>query len=112
VIFEDYTDVFFNTLQSLSNKSMHNFKIRTIARVKLQVRKYSLSERKIEKMKKKIKDLLATRHIKPLSSPWSTLILFVHKKNGILRLCIDYRVLNAVTMRDEYPLPRIDAIFD
>jgi hypothetical protein len=84
---------------------MHNFKIRIITGAIPQVKKHEhLSERKTEEMRKKIKDFLATAHIEPSSSLWSVLILFVHKKNGMLRLCINYQTLNAITMRDEYPL--------
>jgi hypothetical protein len=71
-----------------------------------------LSERETEEMKKKIKELLAAEHIELFISPWSAPILFMRKKDGTLRLCIDYRALNAVTLWDEYPLSRIDTIFD
>ena len=45
-------------------------------------------------------------------SPWGTPVLFVKKKDGTLRLCIDYRKLNKVTVKNKYPLPRIDDLFD
>ena len=45
-------------------------------------------------------------------SPWGALVLFVKKKNGTLRLCIDYRQLNKVTVKNKYPLPRIDDLFN
>ena len=45
-------------------------------------------------------------------SPWGAPVLFVKKKDGSLRLCIDYRQLNKVTIRNQYPLPRIDDLFD
>ena len=45
-------------------------------------------------------------------SPWGAPVLFVKKKDGTLRLCIDYRQLNKVTMKKKYPLPRIDDLFD
>ena len=46
------------------------------------------------------------------TSPWGAPVLFVKKKDGILRLCIDYRELNKVTVKNKYPLPRIDDLFD
>ena len=50
--------------------------------------------------------------IRPSTSPWGAPVLFVKKKDGSLRLCIDYRQLNRVTIRNQYPLPRIDDLFD
>ena len=50
--------------------------------------------------------------VRPSISPWGAPVLFVKKKNGSMRLCIDYRELNKVTIRNQYPLPRIDDLFD
>ena len=50
--------------------------------------------------------------VRPTTSPWGDPVLFVKKKDGSLRLCIDYRELNKVTIRNQYPLPRIDDLFD
>ena len=57
-------------------------------------------------------ELLAKGFIKPSSSPWGAPVLFVKKKDGSMRLCIDYRELNKVTIKNRYPLPRIDDLFD
>jgi hypothetical protein len=51
-------------------------------------------------------------YIRPSVSPWGAPVLFVKKKDGTLRLCIDYRKLNKVTIKNKYPLPRIDGLFD
>ncbi|KAJ9523672.1 hypothetical protein QJQ45_020105 [Haematococcus lacustris] len=59
-----------------------------------------------------ITDLLAKGLIEPSSSPFAAPVLFVQKKSGELRMCIDYRQLNKITIRDQYPLPRIDDLFD
>ena len=56
--------------------------------------------------------LLEKNYIRPSVSPWGALVLFVNKKDGTLRLCIDYRKLNKVTVKNKYPLPRIDDLFD
>ena len=50
--------------------------------------------------------------IRPSTSPWGALVLFAKKKDKTLRLCIDYRQLNRVTIKNRYPLPRIDDLFD
>ena len=50
--------------------------------------------------------------IQPSSSPWGCPVLFVKKKDKSLRMCVDYRPLNAVTIKNKYPLPRIDILFD
>ena len=58
------------------------------------------------------KELLDKDFIRPSIAPWGALVLFVKKKDGSLRLCIDYRQLNKVTIMNKYPLPRIDDLFD
>ena len=59
-----------------------------------------------------MQELLEKGFIRPSVSPWGALTLFVKKKDGTLRLCIDYRQLNKLTVKNKYPLPRIDDLFD
>ena len=59
-----------------------------------------------------LKELLDLGLIHPSVSPWGTPIIFVRKKDGSWRLCIDYRQLNKATIKNQYPLPRIDDLFD
>ena len=61
---------------------------------------------------KKLKDLLDKGFIRPNISPWGAPVLFVKKKDGSLRMCIDYKHLNKVTIKNKYPIPRIDDLFD
>jgi hypothetical protein len=59
-----------------------------------------------------LQDLLDKGFVHPSSSPWGCLELFMSKKDKDLRLCVDYRPLNAVTIKNKYPLPSIDILFD
>jgi hypothetical protein len=63
-------------------------------------------------LKKQIEELLEKGFIRPSSSPWGTAVLFVNKKDGSRRMCVDYRSLNEVTIKNKYPLPRIEDLFD
>jgi hypothetical protein len=73
---------------------------------------YKMSRDEMAELKIQLKDLLDKGYIKPCSSPWGCPILFVLKKDKELRLCVDYRLLNAITIKNKYPLPRIDILFD
>ena len=66
----------------------------------------------LAELKKQIRELLDKGYIQPSSSPWGAPVLFVEKKDGTQRMCIDYRSLNEVTIKNKYPLPRIDDLFD
>jgi hypothetical protein len=63
-------------------------------------------------LKKQIDELLEKGYIRPSTSPWVALVLFVDKKDGTKRMCIDYRSLNEVTVKNMCPLPRIEDLFD
>ena len=73
---------------------------------------YRLSPAELEEAKKQIADLLAKGFIQPSQSPFGAPILFVQKKDGSLRMCIDYRALNNITSRNRYPLPNIADLLD
>jgi hypothetical protein len=66
----------------------------------------------LAELKEHIKELLQKGFIHPSSSPWGAPVIFVPKKDGTQRLCVDYRVLNEVTVKNKYPLPRIDDLFN
>jgi hypothetical protein len=63
-------------------------------------------------LKKKIVELQAKGFIRPSSSPWGAPVLFIEKKDGTQWICVDYHSLNEVTIKNKYPLPRIDDLFD
>ena len=66
----------------------------------------------LQELKVQLQELLDKDFIRPSTSPWGTSVLFAKKKDKTLRLCIDYRQLNKVTIKNRYPLPRIDDLFD
>ena len=67
---------------------------------------------KINELKSQLKELIDKNYIRPSVSPWGAPVIFVKKKDGTLRLCIDYRQLNKMTIKNTYPLPCIDNLFD
>jgi hypothetical protein len=75
-------------------------------------RPYKMTPKELAELKVQLKELLDKGYIRPSSSPWGCPALFVKKKDQSLRLCVDYRPLNAVTVKNKYPLPRIDILFD
>jgi len=75
-------------------------------------RPYRMPPNELAELKKQLQELLDKGYIRPSTSPWGCPALFVKKKDQSLRLCVDYRPLNAVTIKNKYPLPRIDILFD
>jgi hypothetical protein len=75
-------------------------------------RPYRMPPKELAELKNQLQELLDKGYIRSISSPWGCPALFVKKKDGSLRLCVDYRPLNAVTIKNKYPLPRIDVLFD
>jgi hypothetical protein len=73
---------------------------------------YKVSPVELKELKIQLQGLLDKGHIRPIISPWGCSTLFVEKKDKELRLCVHYRPLNAVTIKNKYPLPRIDILFD
>ena len=66
----------------------------------------------LKELKLRLQELLEKRFIRLSVSPWGAPMLFVKKKDGTLRLCVDYRKLNKMTVKNKYPLPRTDDLFD
>jgi hypothetical protein len=73
---------------------------------------YRMATLELVELKEHIQELLEKGFICPSSSPWGAPVIFVPKKDGTQRLCMDYRALNEVTIKNKYPLPRIDDLFD
>ncbi|GKE53667.1 hypothetical protein Tco_1488823 [Tanacetum coccineum] len=73
---------------------------------------YRLAPSEMEELSGQLKELQDKGFIRPSSSPWGVPVLFVKKKDGPFRMCIDYTELNKLTIKNRYPLPRIDDLFD
>ncbi|GKB07290.1 hypothetical protein Tco_0835574 [Tanacetum coccineum] len=73
---------------------------------------YRLAPSEMKELSDQLKELSDKGFIRPSSSPWGAPVLFVKKKDGSFRMCIDYRELNKLTVKNRYPLPRIDDLFD
>jgi hypothetical protein len=75
-------------------------------------RPYRMPVNELVELKKQIAELQTKGFIRPSSSPWGAPVLFVEKKDGTQRMCVDYRSLNEVTIKNKYPLPWIEDLFD
>jgi hypothetical protein len=73
---------------------------------------YRMSTPELQELKMQLKELLDLGLIRHSVSPWGAPFIFIRKKDGSWRLCIDYRQLNKATIKNQYPLPRIDDLFD
>ncbi|GJS19623.1 putative reverse transcriptase domain-containing protein [Tanacetum coccineum] len=73
---------------------------------------YRLAPSEMKELSEQLKELSDKGFIRPSSSPWGAPVLFVKKKDGSFRMCIDYQELNKLTVKNRYPLPRIDDLFD
>ena len=78
----------------------------------ISIPSYRMAPVELRELKSQLEELLIKGFIRPSISPWEAPVIFVKNKDGSLRLCIDYRQLNRVTIRKQYPLPRIDELFD
>ncbi|GJV34881.1 putative reverse transcriptase domain-containing protein [Tanacetum coccineum] len=113
VVVRDFPEVFPDDLSGLSPIREIKFWIMltpgatTVAKLP-----YRLAPSKLEELSGQLKKLQDKGFIRPSSSPWGALVLFVKKKDGSFRMYIDYRELNKLIVKNRYPLPRIDDLFD
>jgi hypothetical protein len=109
-----YTDVFPEELpKGLPPEISFQLNIKLLPDIKaIKPPMYKLSIDELKEVKKQIDELLEKGFIRPSNSPWGSSILFVPKRDGRLRMCVDYRALNKATIRNNYPLPRIDEVWD
>jgi len=71
-----------------------------------------MNAEELVELKKQLNDMLQKGLIRPSASPWGSLVLFMDKRDGTIRMCVDYRKLNEVTIKNKYPLPKIEDLFD
>ena len=112
-VFSEYLDVFPNDLSGLPPMRNSEFVIDVLPRTTpISKAPYRMTPAELQELKIQFKEMLDKGFIRLSVSPWGAPELFVKKKDGTLRLCIDYRLLNQVTIKNRYPLPRIDDLFD
>jgi hypothetical protein len=112
-IVSEFLDLFPEELPGMPSERKVEFAMELIPGTTLvSKRAYRVSRPELVVLKKQINELLKKGYIRPSTSPWATPVLFVEKKDGTKRMCIDYRSLNEVTVKNKYPLPRIEDLFD
>jgi hypothetical protein len=112
-VVEEFMDVFLEELPGMPPEREVEFYIDLIpGTAPIAKRPYHMAPTELAELKLQITDLQQKGYIRPNSSPWGAPVLFVSKKDGSMRMCIDYRSLNEVTIKNKYPLPRIDDLFD
>eukprot|EP00253_Pinus_taeda_P011347 PITA_11347 len=112
-VIQEFVDVFPEEIPGLPPKRDIDFTIELVPRAAPVSRApYRMSIPELTELKIQLQELLDKNYIHPSVSPWEAPVLFVKKKDGTLRMCIDYRQLNKLTIKNKYPLPRIDELFD
>jgi hypothetical protein len=112
-VVEEFMDVFPEELPGMPLEREVEFYIDLIpSTAPIAKRPYRMAPTELAELKFQIVELQQKGYIHPSSSPWGALVLFITKKDGSMRMCIDYRSLNEVTIKNKYPLPQIDDLFD
>ncbi|GJS48715.1 putative reverse transcriptase domain-containing protein [Tanacetum coccineum] len=113
LIVRDFPKVFLEDLLGLPPTRQVEFQIDLMPGVAPVARApYRLSPSEMKELSDQLQELSDKSFIRPSSSPWGAPVLFVKKKDGSFRKCIDFRELNKMTVKNQYPLPRIDDLFD
>jgi hypothetical protein len=110
----EFPDIFLDELPSLSSDRDVEFAIELVpSTTPISGSPYRMPPNELAELKIQLQELLDKGLIRPSSSPWGCLALFMKKKKDkSLRMCVDYRPLNAIMIKNKYPLPRIDILFD
>jgi hypothetical protein len=109
----EFLDVFLEDLHGLPPESDVEFMIELKpGTAPISRRSYLMPPNELAELKTQLQDFLDKGFIRPSSSPWGCPAIFVKKKDQTLRMCVDYRPLNEVTIKNKYPLSQIDILFD
>jgi hypothetical protein len=109
----EYPDVFLEELPGMPPDRDIEFSIELLpGTAPISKRPWRMDVKDLVELKKQIEELIEKGFIRPSSSPWGAPVLFVSKKDGSRRMCVDYRSLNEVSIKNKYPLPRIEDLFD
>ena len=112
-IVSECVDVFLEDLAGLSSNREIEFSIDLVPNTTpISKAPYRMAQLELRELQTQLRKLLDKGFIRPSVSPWGAPVLFVKKKDESMRLCIDYRELNKVTVKNMYPLPRIVDLFD
>jgi hypothetical protein len=112
-VVRDFPDVFPEELPKMPPDRKVEFVIDILPRTApISKRPYMMSVEELKELKKQLIELQEDRYIRPSSSPWGAPVLFVQKKDGSQRMCVDYISFNDVTVKNKYPFPRIEDLFD
>eukprot|EP00253_Pinus_taeda_P029605 PITA_29605 len=112
-VVQEFVDVFPEEVRGLPPKRDVDFTIELIpGAAPVSRAPYRMSVPELTELKMQLQELLDKNYIRPSISPWGAPMLFVKKKDGTFRMCIDYRQLNKHTIKNKYPLPQIDELFD
>ncbi|XP_052193963.1 uncharacterized protein LOC127802285 [Diospyros lotus] len=112
-IVREFRDVFPDELPGLPPRREIEFAIEIVPGAgQVSIPPYKMAPAELRELKTQLQELLDKGFIRPSMSPWGAPVLFVKKKDGSLRMCVDYRQLNKITIKNKYPLPRIEELFD
>ncbi|XP_052732384.1 uncharacterized protein LOC128196192 [Vigna angularis] len=112
-VVDEFADVFPEEIPGLPPQREMEFTIDLVTTAApISVQPYRMSPAELAELKEQIEELIEKKFIRPSVSPWGAPVLLVRKKDGSSRLCIDYRQLNKLTIKNKYPLPRIDDLLD
>jgi len=112
-VVHEFADVFPDEVPGLPPNREVEFSIDLVpGTAPVSMAPYCMALAELVELKKQIEELMAKQFIRPCTSPWGAPVLLVKKKDGSSRLCVDYRQLNKMTIKNKYPLPRIDDLMD